>query len=423
MTLWVGLDWADKKHCLVVRPLEGTPAQTHFVDHKPQSLEDFFLDLRQKHPEGQIGVCLEQSRGPVLYALLKHPFLRLYPVNPRCLADFRAVFKVSGAKADPSDADLLCELGFKHSDRLRALELNDPATRQLWLQTEHRRQTVDQQTGLTNQLTAALKNDYPLALELFGEDVGLPMSLAFLKRWPNLASAQKAKASVLRAFFYSQNSRSEDKILARLEALRTARPLTEDAAILAAMQLRMETLWEQVAAVQKSIKRYDQSIAKVFATHAKAKVFASFPGAGPALAPRLAAAFGTLESNFPRSLDMLCWSGVAPVQKASGQSKVVLFRYARPKFLHQTFVEYARLSVPYSAWASLLFEQLRQKGWKRFRIYRYIAFKWIRVLWRCWKDGVEYDEAKYLRGLQQRGVTFYQSLYPDPPAAMAPKPQ
>ena len=84
-------------------------------------------------------MVLEQSRGALLYALLKYSFLRLYPVNPRCLADFRRAMVASGAKGDPSDADLLCELGCKHGERLRELELEDEATRQLVLLNEHRR--------------------------------------------------------------------------------------------------------------------------------------------------------------------------------------------------------------------------------------------------------------------------------------------
>jgi Transposase len=92
--------------------------------------------LRQKYPNGRIAVVLEQSRGALLYALLNYSFLRLYPVNPRCLADFRDAMTASGAKGDPADADLLCEMGCKHSKYLRELELNDPATRQLVLLTE-----------------------------------------------------------------------------------------------------------------------------------------------------------------------------------------------------------------------------------------------------------------------------------------------
>jgi hypothetical protein len=31
-----------------------------------------------------------------------------------------------------------------------------------------------------------------------------------------------------------------------------------------------------------------------------------------------------------------------------------------------------------------------------------LAFKWIRVLFRCWVDRVPYDESRYLAALQKR---------------------
>ena len=110
IVLWVGADWADQKHCLVTCLPDGSQSQLHWVDQKPQHLDDFFLGLRQKYPNGRIAVVLEQSRGALLYALFKYSFLRLYPVNPRCLADFRDAMTASGAKGDPADADLLCEM-------------------------------------------------------------------------------------------------------------------------------------------------------------------------------------------------------------------------------------------------------------------------------------------------------------------------
>jgi transposase len=303
-------------------------------------------------------------------------------------------------------------MGCKHSQYLREFELQDQATRKLVLLTEQRRGIVEEQTRLSNQLTAALKCSYPLALDLFADDITAPIALDFLKRWPELAAAQRAKPTVLRAFFYAHNSRSEDKINQRLEAIAAAKPLTQDAAVLSPMQLLVQTLIARLKAVQKCIAAYDTRIQEVFASHAKAEVFASFPGAGPVFAPRLAAAFGASEANFPDPFAMLCWSGVAPVKQQSGKTNLVLWRWARPKFLHQTFVEFTRNSVLQSSWAREFFDQHLAQGWTKFRIYRALAFKWIRILWRCWKDNTQYDEAKYLRTLHKRGVKTYAALYP-----------
>ena len=416
IVLWIGIDWADQKHCLVTRSPEGLEAKLYWVDQKPHKLDDFFLELRQKHSTGRIGIVLEQSRGALLYALLKYAFLRLYPVNPRCLASFRQAMAASGAKSDPPDADLLCELGCKHGERLRELELQDEATRQLVLLNEHRRGIVDEQTALTNQLGSALKCYYPLILELFEDDIVAPMALDFLERWPDLGALKKAKPGALRAFFRQHNSRSEEKIQQRIKAIGDAKPLTEDVAVIWPMQLLVETLIERLRAVQASIARYDERIKVVFAGHAKARVFESFPAVGPVFGPRLAAAFGTSLANFPDPYSMLCWSGVAPVQIQSGKTKVVNWRWARPTFLHQTFVEYARTSALFCPWAREFFKSRVEKGWSKFRIYRALAFKWIRIFWRCWRDNLPYDEAKYLAGLQKRGVQLYARLYPAPAA-------
>jgi len=50
-----------------------------------------------------------------------------------------------------------------------------------------------------------------------------------------------------------------------------------------------------------STSEYDQQIAGLFAAHADFKIWDSFPGAGAALAPRLAAAWGTQQERFESS--------------------------------------------------------------------------------------------------------------------------
>ena len=130
------------------------------VEHTPEALDAWFSQLRREHPTGRIAVALEQSRGAVLYCLLKYDFLALYPVNPRCLADYRRAFHVSGAKDDPRDADRLGELVLLHADRLRALVVEDAPTRQLRLLVEARRTFVEERSAWSNRLGATLKCYY-----------------------------------------------------------------------------------------------------------------------------------------------------------------------------------------------------------------------------------------------------------------------
>ena len=105
---------------------------------------------------------------------------------------------------------------------------------------------MEDRTGLSNRLGATLKCFYPTTLELIGEDLTTPMALELLRRWPNLAKLKAAKPATLRSFFYAHNSRSEERIAQRLEALKTATPLTEDPALIEPLQLQMERLVEQL---------------------------------------------------------------------------------------------------------------------------------------------------------------------------------
>jgi len=44
----------------------------------------------------------------------------------------------------------------------------------------------------------------------------------------------------------------------------------------------------------------------------------------------------------------------------------------------------------------------RAKGSSHNAAIRALAFKWIRILWRCWTDRQPYDETRYLLTLQKR---------------------
>ena len=97
---------------------------------------------------------------------------------------------------------------------------------------------------------------------------------------------------------------------------------------------------------------------------------------------------------------------MAPVTKSSGKSESIYMRRACPKFARQTFHEFARLSVFRSQWARNYLEYYTAKGKKFNTVVRALAFKWIRILFRCWKNRTPYDEAKYMTRLAKTGSIF-----------------
>ena len=166
---YVGLDWADQEHAVCLQESDSAKVETSVLKQTAQSLGEWANQLRARFGGRKVAVCLEQSKGALIYALMSYDFLVLYPVNPQTLAKYRKAFRTSGAKDDPDDASLLRELVKLHRDRLRALVPDDVQTRTLQMLVESRRRIVRERTRLTNRLTSLLKAYYPQALEWAGE--------------------------------------------------------------------------------------------------------------------------------------------------------------------------------------------------------------------------------------------------------------
>lgn len=118
-------------------------------------------------------------------------------------------------------------------------------------------------------------------------------------------------------------------------------------------------------------------------------------------APRLLAFFGSDRSRCRDAAALQKHSGVAPLTKQSGKTHFVHRRYACNKFLRQTFVEWAAQTVIKSLWAKAYCEQQKAKGQRHQSILRDLAFKWQRILYRCWQNREAYDESRYLHALRK----------------------
>ena len=410
LAAWVGLDWADTRHAVSLQVTGSDTVEHYTIEHTPDALQEWLADLRRRFGGCRVGICLETSRGPVVYALLEHDFVVLYPVNPKAFKDFRSAFSPSGATDDPTDADLLREMLMKHGDRLRPWLPDDPDTRTLARLTQARREAVDLRTRLTQKLRAELKGYFPQALEWTGSDLTRPLATDFLLKWPTLEAVQRARPHTVRKFYYAHNCRRGDLIEARLEAIRTATPLTTDSAIIETSVLTVQMLARQIQALGPSIARYEEEIARRFEAHADAELFSSLPGAGAALAPRLLSAFGTDRDRFDSATEVQQVTGIAPVTERSGKRTWVHWRWSASTFVRQSFHEFARLSIHHSEWARAYYELQRERGKGHHAALRALAFKWIRILFRCWKDSVPYDEARYLRALRKRGSSLADRL-------------
>ena len=401
----VAIDWADQKHAVsLLDQTTGRREQT-IIKHTPQALQEWALGLRQRFAGAPIAVCLEQSRGPLIYFLLQYDFFILYPINPATLAKYRQAFSTAGGKDDPSDADYLLDLLQHHRDRLRVWRPDDEKTRTLSLLMEQRRRLVNDRTRLSNRLTAVLKGYFPQVLDWF-EDIRTTLVCDFLARWPQLSLLQRARPATINQFLRSHHSTSNSTNQRRLTEIKSALPLTNDAAVMTASVLNVKVLVAQMKTVIAAISEYDRHIEALCLTHQDYQLFAALPGAGLIHAARLTAALGSDRSRWQSPDELLCFSGIAPIIERSGKQFRIRWRYFCPKFFRQTFHEFAAQSIQDSFWARAYYSSQRAKGKDHHAAVRALAFKWIRVIWKCWQTRTPYNEVIYLESLRKKGSSL-----------------
>jgi transposase len=197
--------------------------------------------------------------------------------------------------------------------------------------------------------------------------------------------------------------RSAGVLDARLSSIKAASPLTLDKAVITPHRLQAVVLVDLLRVTLAAIKRFDEEIAELAPQHPDYALFDALPGAGPSLAPRLLVAFGEQRDRFNSAAELQRYAGIAPVTVRSGNMYWVHWRWQCPTFLRQTFVEWAAQTINKSYWAGVYYRQQRDKGCSYQAAVRALAFKWIRILYRCWQTNTPYNEALYLKALKRRG--------------------
>ena len=408
-TAYVGIDWADAKHDICVQAADSGAREFDCISSQPEGIDAWARTLYQRFG-GPIAVALELCKGPIVSALQKYDFFVLYPINPLMLARYREAFTPSRAKDDPSDAELAVDLITRHPERFEPLKPQSVTMRKLIGLVEQRRKFAADQGRVVNRLGHALKQYYPQVLEWFSEH-NTVVFCDFLTQWPTLTQAKRARRTRLERFFKDHNVRFGQVIEERITAIKAAMPLTLDPAVIEPHRLQVEILIEQLRVTIMALKRFDDEIAATVQQLPDYELlFRPLPGAGHILAPRLLAAFGEDRERYRHADELQMYAGIAPVTERSGKKSWVRWRWQCPTFIRQTFVEWAAQTINKSAWAGAYYRQQRAKGCTYQVAVRALAFKWIRILYRCWQDRTPYDESKYLEALRRKGSPLLKYL-------------
>ncbi len=395
----IGLDWAKQKHDICLLAEDGT-LEYGSIEQNAIKLKHWLDDLCKRFKGRRIAICMEAGRDPLLWRLEGHQQVDLFVVNTTTAARYRKTFAPSGDKNDQRDAASLLDLIRRHPEKVKphtCVCAEDRAMDQL---TKARRQAVNRLTSVISSLREVLELYYPLASRLF-DTLDTQLAIDFLRKWPDPKELCKAEEATLVEFFHQHNSRSQKRIDERLKLIKECLPLTEEPMLLELSHMRIEEHLSQIESLNNSIKKYEDALERAFEQHEKKHLFECLPGAAKALAPRLLAAFSIHNPKNANQMQLIC--GIAPIRVQSGQSMCTFMRQQCPKFLRQSFHEFAGCSVKSSIWAKAFYEdQTKTKKSGSNAAKRALAYKWLRVLTACWLSNTPYNEMKYIAQLQKR---------------------
>jgi transposase len=388
----VGIDSSDDHHDIHAEA-EGMPQLRLRIGNDLAGFQQLLDRVRETYGDTPCRFAIENP-SLLIARFLLHAGSAVYAINPRSVAKMREALAASGKKDDPLDAESLCILLRRRAEDLAPVQ---PGSRDAALLTGWVRQRVDlvdEKNRLLNQLTATLKAYYPRALELFGR-LDQPLTLAFLQTFSSPTALSDATEEQWQALFAGQRYPQPGRIATLWKQARQPQvPVAPEDEILGARQVRLlvrmlEPLLEELHCLEKEIEtRFDRL--------PEAATFRSLPGAATVLAPALFVIFGDDRERWVDWRDLARLTGTVPITRSSGQSRVVNMRHHCDHRARRTLHLFAACSRQSCAWAREFYAEQRRKGKGHATALRKLATKWLRILFRLWKEQTAYDEEKYL---------------------------
>lgn len=388
---YVGLDWADTHHDVVVLDEAGRRVGTRRFAHSHDGLNDLKQFLLSIAGQADQLACIVETNHGLLIAFLLEAGIPVYPVNPKTTNQLR---KAAGAKTDRIDAYLLAKTGRFDLAELHRLAPDSSTVQELKTLTRDQDALVVTQTRLVNQLTACLKEYYPAALKLFAK-LQQRSTLIFLQTYPTPQAAQAASVEAITTTL-RKGKHTNPTHVARTIFEELHRPhLVAPEAIVRAKSRLMLSLVKQLLVVIEDIASYDKEIRTLFLTHPDHEIWSSLPRAVKRLAPRLLAEWGDDRTRYLDAGSVQALAGTAPVPFESGKYAKAHKRFACLKPLRNHLHQFAWQSTLQEPWAASYYQRKRAEGKTHSMALRALANIWVRIIYRMWESKMCYQAATF----------------------------
>jgi transposase len=368
--VFAGIDWGGSFHQLCLIDTEGRTLLQQRYLHTLEGLEALADALSAQG--GTVRAAIERAEGLLVERLLALD-IELFCVSPKISARAQERYRMSSKKSDAFDAFVLADT-LRHEYRFwRPLRPGSAVLMQLRATIRDREALIWNQRDLENRLRATMEAYNPAVLHRFST-LDREISLQFIRRYPLPAQAERVCVKRMQGFISAEHYSGRAPAVTLVDRI--------DPHLLSASPGTSQG------------KAFAAEIARLLALHPDTRIFTGFPGIGPVIAATLLAGMGEDRARYPSAPALLAEAGLAPVTRSSGRTHQVRFRYAANKRLRHAIDWWAFVVVREDPFGSgVLYEQARAAGQGHHRALRGIGARWMRILWRCWRDGREYNPA------------------------------
>ncbi len=389
-----GVDWASQTHVGCVVGEDGTVLDRFDIAHDGGGLKQM---VRRFRAAGVRDVAIERGDGPIVEVLLDAGF-SVFVVPSRQMKALRSRYGSAGNKDDRLDAYVLADTLRTDGHRWRALREDSDDTRALRALCRARKDLVETRVQVLNQLRANLELAVPGAVGLFTRP-GSKITLAFLTRFPTADKVAWLSPRRLQAWLMSVGYTGGVTAETLFERLTEAAPGLTGAEGTARGRITL-SLVAIIEALNAEVEQVEEDIFQLFAAHPDQHIFASLPRSGMVRAATLLAEIGDCRERFPSDDALAALAGASPSTRQSGKREQTVFRWSCNKKLRAAVMDFANGSRMADPWAADIYRRAIARGCRHPHAIRILARAWIRIIWRCWQDGVAFDPALH-KGRQQ----------------------
>lgn len=399
---YAGVDWASESHHVFLTDGDGQKVGERIFKHGGEGLAEMAAWLLAKSgaaQPSQINLAIEVPHGPVVETLIERGFM-VFAINPKQMDRFRDRFTLAGAKDDSRDAQTMASALRTDPRCFRALAATNPVVVELREWSRIAEDLGAERNRLTNRMREQLWRYFPAMLEL-EDDLGAEWFLDLWQTAPRPDKATRLREATLSRLLKRHRIRRFQASHV-MDVLRQP-PVQVAAGTREAASAHVAALIARVRLVNRQLKHARQQLDALTTRLVSSKetgpgqtkqhdaeILASLPGVGRiVLATLLAEAFEPLQRRDYAALRSL--TGVAPVTKSSGKSRIVIRRQACHDRLANVMYHWARVAVQHDPHSRAKYAALRSRGHSHGRALRSVGDRLLNVACAMLKTGTAFD--------------------------------